>query len=308
MAERTIVGVDFSGAGEDNAVGKTWVTQAFLDTEEDSLILLSCKPTTREHLTGILKELPHDAVAALDFPFGVPIAFTEFIGLEQGEMPALWKGIAEPDMSFEKFEAERDKYVDVEQNGETLRAGDLHVPGCASCLHKIGSPNMLPMTFRGMQMLNTLWNQTNCQVPPLKEANRKGAVLLEAMPGAALKEFNLPDKGFKGGKDAFEKRRKILKELPKCSNVTLINLPDFRDQCMFSDDALDSIVAAVVAALWAMDKSESAFKKPSKHHTVANAFAKYQGNRKISSGISHLSEDDAARKEGWIYVPKLIQK
>ena len=27
MAERTIVGVDFSGAGEDSDVGKTWVTK-----------------------------------------------------------------------------------------------------------------------------------------------------------------------------------------------------------------------------------------------------------------------------------------
>ena len=306
MAERTVVGVDFSGAKDE---GKTWITKGFLDrkgsfdAEKGSFVLLSCKSVSREDLTELLKALPNDAVAALDFPFSVPIAFSEFLGLPNSEMPDLWQATAA--MGREEFISQRDEFV--KENIELLRAGDLHVPGCYSCLQKTPL-NMVPMTFHGMEMLDALWNQTNCQVPPLKESNRKGAVLLEAMPGAALKEFNLPDKGFKGGKDAFEKRRKIIKELPKCSNVTLINLPDFRDQCMFSDDALDSIVAAVVAALWAMDESESAFKKPSKHHTVADAFAKYQGSRKISPGIGHLSEDDAARKECWIYVPKLIQE
>ena len=304
MAERTIVGVDFSGAKDD---GKTWITKGFLDTEDSfdtkkgSLTLLSCKSVSREDLTEQLRSLPNDVVATLDFPFSVPIAFSEFLGLPNSEMPDLWQ--AATAMGQEEFIAQRDEFV--EKCEELLRVGDLHVPGCTSCLHKV-NPNMLPMTFHGMQILNTLWKQTNCQVPPLREASHNGPTLAEVMPGAALKAFKLPDKGFKGGQAAFENRQKILRGLPKIADVKLINLRDFHDHCMFSDDALDSIVAAVVAALWVMDDSERAFIKPSKGDTVADAFAKYKGKRKISPGIDHLTEEEAARKEGWIYVPRII--
>ena len=304
MAERTIVGVDFSGAGDETDVGKTWVTigsldpEASSDSDKGSLVLLSCKSVSRKQLTEILKSLPCDAVAALDFPFSVPIAFSEFMGHENREMPELWQAAAA--MGREKFISLRDEFV--RENGELLRAGDLHVPGCYSCLHKT-NPNMVPMTFRGMEMLNNLWNQTNCQVPPLQETGHDGATLVEAMPGAALRAFKLPDKGYKGGQTAFDDRRKILKGLRRIANVRPMNLPDFHEHCMFSDDALDSIVAAVVAALWVMDAGDNAFRKPSREETVADALAGYKGKRRISSGMEQLTEEEAARKEGWIYVP-----
>ena len=302
MAERTIVGVDFSGAKEDN---NTWITEGFLETEDSddlkkgAVILESCKSVPREKLAELLKALPNDAVAALDFPFSVPTAFSEFLGHPDSEMPPLWSAVA--GRGREEFIAQRDEFV--KQNDELLRAGDLHVPGCYSCLHNT-NPNMVPMTFYGMKMLDTLWGQTKCQVPPLDIPGRKGAVLLEVMPGAALKAFGLPDKGFKSGKKAFDNRRKILRELPESSNVNVINLRDFSDEAMFADHALDSMVAAVTAAKWAMDESESAFERPSKRRSVADAFAKYEGKRKISPGIDHLTEEEAARREGWIYVPK----
>ena len=301
MAERTILGVDFSGAKTDN---NTWITIGFLETEDTpelkkgTLILESCNPVPRDRLTEQLKGLPHDAVAALDFPFSVPIAFSEYLERPYNEMPDLWQFAAA--LGQKEFIAQRNEFV--KQIGELLRAGDLHVPGCYSCLHNT-NPNMVPMTFHGMKMLNTLWEQTECQVPPLEIPGRKGAVLLEVMPGAALKAFGLPDKGYKGGQTAFEDRQKILRELPKRSNVNAINLRDFSDEAMFTDDALDSMVAAVTAAKWALDESESDFKRPSKHRTVADALAKYTGKREISPDIEHLTEEAAARREGWIYAP-----
>ena len=74
--------------------------------------------------------------------------------------------------------------------------------------------------------------------------------LLETMPGAALRDFGLPHKGYKKGKQVLEKREKILKELSHRSSVPLCNLSNFEASCLKSDDCLDSLVAAVVAALW----------------------------------------------------------
>ena len=290
MAERTIVGVDFSGRESDT---HTWATKALLDTEEQSVILLSCKPTPRDELTALLGGLPDDGVAALDFPFSVPVAFSGFLGCRDAEMPALWKAAAR--MGRQTFINKRDDFVI--QNQEYLRAGDLHVPGCYSCLHA-ANPNMVPMTFHGMEMLNTLWDQTNCQVPPLDVPARTGAILLEAMPGAALRAFGLPDKGYKGGQKAFENRQKILKRLPRSSEINVINLPDFRDELMFSDDALDSIVATIVAALWSVDEEQIRFVRPSDEQIFEPG-----GKRQISPDLTGQTQLEAAKKEGWIYVP-----
>ena len=294
MAERMVLGVDFSGAGKDTDIKKTWVTRASLDTGDESLILLSCKPISRKNLTTLLMELSNDAVAALDFPFSLPMEFAERLGCAEREMPALWQSVAP--MDLDDFKAEATGFT------ELLRVGDLHCANAKPCLKMVGNPVMINMTFRGMQMLHHL-RQAGCRVPPLDDNECDGTTLLEVMPGAALKVFGLPD-GYKGGQAAFDNRREILKELPKRSDVTLLNLYDFRDECMFSDDALDSIVAAVVAAMWVLDGIKVAFIKPSKHQTVGDVFARYKGSRRISLGINHLSEYDVARKEGWIYIPQ----
>ena len=211
-------------------------------------------------------------------------------------MPRLWRSVAP--MEFSDFKEKGKEFADL------LRVGDLHCSNAKPSLKMEGNPVMVNMTFHGMKMLNTLWEQTSCQVPPLKVPVRDGVVLLEVMPGAALRAFELPDKSYKGGDTAFENRRKILRGLRGVADVKIINLPDFHEECMFSDDALDSMVAAIAAAKWATDESESTFIRPSKCHTVADAFSKYKGKRKISPGIDQLTQDEAARKEGWIYVPK----
>ena len=306
MVERTIVGVDFSGAGDDNAVGNTWVTQGYLETENDeelkkgTLLLESCRQVSRKELTDILKASPNDAVAALDFPFSVPIAFAEHLSSPGSEMPSLWQSVAP--MEFSEFKEKAKEFTDL------LRVGDLHCSNAKPSLKMEGNPVMVNMTFRGMRMLHGL-RKAGCRVPPLDDDGCNGATLLEVMPGSVLRAFKLPFSGFKGKKQTdMENRRKILRELPKNSNVNVINLRDFSEEAMFSDDALDSMVAAVAAAKWAiaeMDGSHNAFRKPGNTRKVADAFAQYQGKRKISPGIDQLTEEQAARKEGWIYLPNI---
>lgn len=298
MAERTIVGVDFSGA-EDERAGKTWITKGFLETEDSlelkkgTVILLSCQSVPRKKLTEKLKALPSDAIAALDFPFSVPIAFAEHLGHPGSEMPVLWQSVAP--MQLNKFENEAKEFKGM------LRVGDLHCTNAQPSLKPEGAPVMIKMTFRGMQMLHSL-RQSGCRVPPLDDGEYNGATLVEVFPGAVLRAFQLPYNGYKGGSKAFDNRRKILKELPKHSGVNVINLRDFSEEAMFSDDALDSMVAAVAAAKWAMD--ESAFKRPSGTLTVEESCPDTQRLQRISPGIKSMKQLDAAKREGWIYVPK----
>ena len=215
-------------------------------------------------------------------------------------MPYLWQTVAP--MEFSEFKEKAKGFVDL------LRVGDLNCSNAKPSLKMEGNPVMVNMTFRGMQMLHSL-RKAGCRVPPLNDDGCNGATLLEVMPGSVLKTFQLPFSGFKGKNQTdMENRRKILRELPKNSRVNVINLRDFSEEAMFSDDALDSMVATIAAAKWAMDESENAFKKPSKDRTVAEAASEYKGKRKISPSIDQLSEEEAARKEGWIYVPKPIQK
>lgn len=291
MAQRAVMGVDFSGRAGDT---HTWTAGGRLDTATQSLTLLSCRPVARRELAAQLKALDDGAVAALDFPFSVPAAFAEyaFAAAPGGEMPGLWRAAA--GMELAEFAARRDGFV--AEYGELLRAGDLYVSGCYSCLHR-ANPNMLPMTLRGMQLLAELW-AAGCQAPPLEGPGNTGAALLEVMPGAVLQSFGLPHKGYKGGRRAFDHRRKILRELPEVSGVKLVNLPDFRDECMFSDDALDSIVAATAAGLWALDDGPGRFRHPGGRTVAAPG-----GRRAVSPQIIGQTELEAARREGWIYVP-----
>ena len=301
MAERTIVGVDFSGAGEDTDVGKTWMTEGVIETEEtDELkrgmtILESCHPVSRQELTEKLQALPSDAVVALDFPFSVPIAFAEYLGHHGSEMPELWQSIAP--MKFDEFKDAAAGFTDL------LRSGDLHCSNAKPSLKMAGNPVMVNMTYKGMQMLHTL-RQEGCRVPPLDDEESTGATLLEVMPGAALKALELPYERYKNGGAAFKNRQKILRGLRRISDVQVLNLSDYHEHAMFSDDALDSIVAAVVACLWAMDESDKTFRKPSKRNTVSDVLKTYKGKRQVSTGIDHLTEEEAARKEGWIYAPR----
>jgi hypothetical protein len=166
------------------------------------------------------------------------------------------------------------------------RHADTYHPECYSCLHK-ANPNLVPMTFRGMQMLNRLWatDRPNFfHVPPLAPPPGQRAVLLEAMPGAALKAFRLPYKGYKNGTRALALRQKILDGLTSFTLVQLQGLDEFRDLCLSCHDALDAVVAAVVAALWASDPGLFRCPPP-------------EGSPGFDPGVL---------LEGWLYAPVFI--
>ena len=282
-----MVGVDFSGARADNA---TWVTQALLD--EDGLRLLSSEPMRRADLADLLCSLPTETVAALDFPYSVPQQFAEYWVPDATDMPQLWRAAAE--MEFSDFLRLRDEFCS--QHGEPMRRGDLYFPECYSCLHKF-NPNMVPMTFRGMQMLHRLWND-GCRVPPLEDSGRTGPLLLESMPGAVINALGLPHKGYKNGRRAGVLRRQILDGLEERSGVRISNLPDFGKRYLDSHDCLDSLVAAVAAAMWTRDPA--AFRRPGDDGKAAPA---PRSTRRASPQALEMSELDAARLEGWIYAP-----
>ena len=282
-----IVGVDFSGAKSDSA---TWATRAAM--EGDGLRILSSQPLKRADLAELLANLPGNTVAALDFPFSVPHDFAKAWQPSAESMPALWRAAVQ--MEYEEFLALRDAFC--AERGEPMRRGDLYFPECYSCLHKF-NPNMVPMTFRGMQMLDHLW-QAGCRVPPLSDDGRTGPLLLESMPGAVINALDLPHKGYKNGKRQQCLRMEVLDGLPERSRVPIVNLEKIRSLYLESHDCLDSLVAAVAAALWARDPA--CFRRPG--DTPEGPLVK--GPRKASPEAMSMAELDAARLEGWIYAPR----
>ena len=274
----TIIGVDFSGARSDK---NTWLARGRLDTD-GSLMLESAQSIRRDDLYHLLADIPVPAVAALDFPFGVPAQFASFLSPRRlpSDMPGLWKIIAS--ITADEFIRERNRFV--MQHGEPKRAGDQkYHPESYSPLHTV-NPNMLPMTYHGIRLLRR-WHEKQPYrwwVPPLPLATPDDAVvtLLELMPGALLKSLGLPYKGYKRGRDSSNRRRGILDNLAATSGVMLPNLESLRADCMANDDCLDSVVAAVGAAMWAQDCTR----------------------------FRHPADDELpdAQLAGWIYVPKPV--
>lgn len=163
MPTPTIIGVDFSGARQDR---NTWATIGRFEPGA-SLHLVSAERIPRADLYRLLAEVSTPAVAALDFPFGVPAEFAAYLapGPAPADMPTLWETIAP--MSAADFIAGRDRFVAA--HGEPKRAGDLkHHRESYSPLHNV-NPNMLPMTWHGIQLLRR-WHQEyprRWHVPPL---------------------------------------------------------------------------------------------------------------------------------------------
>ena len=271
-----IIGVDYSGARSNR---HTWISQGVL--EGGQLVLESCGPIGRRELTEALGEFSPElspnmpTVAALDFPFSVPREFAAFWQPGATTMPELWSAAAA--MDLEEFLDLRDRFV--ARHGELKRLSDTFYPECYSPLHK-ANPNLVPMTFRGMQMLDQL-GRVGCSIPPLAPPVGARTLLLEAMPGAALRALRLPFKGYKGGTHVPQLRHTILEGLAGKSGLRLPNLGDFYDLGMANHDGLDSLVAAVVAALWAQDPTR--FLRPDA-----------EGTEEFDSRVM---------LEGWLYAP-----
>ena len=294
-----VIGVDFSGAIEKGRKSNTWITEGQLDGNR--LEIIGCpRPIKRDDLTKRLTR-PDYAVAAMDFPFSVPLAFAKYWQPDAGEMPDLWSAAYELNAP-RCFRSIVDQFAPTVAD-EVLRIGDMHVPGCYSCLHR-AQPNMVPMTFEGMKLLHVLRKAGRFHVPPLPSPTTDSPVLLEVMPGAALAAFGLPDKGYKGGSKACQLRQEILDTLSGASGIGLPNLNDcrrndYRELCLKYHDCLDSVVAAVVAALWY--NCDAAFRKPS--DKTVTAISRPTSTRWASKETLGMREEEAARLEGWIYVP-----
>ena len=201
-------------------------------------------------------------MAALDFPFSTPRDFARLWKPAAVTMPDLWAAAA--GLELAEFIALRNEFVDARKglparDREPKRLCD--PPESYSCLHMV-NPNMVPMTFYGMQLLHRLWTgdtANTISVPPLPNPSRPGTgpetVLLEVMPGAVLRRLGLPFKGYKRGVKAGELRRQILDELPQRAAPVAVDLSALTELCLSCDDALDSVVASIAAALWAIDPS-----------------------------------------------------
>ena len=254
-----IIGVDFSGAVKE---GKTWIAEGTL--QEVSLKLQEPRPILRRDLTEFLKKEDSNTIVAMDFPFSVPSSFVGYWHKsgkklsKPSNMHDLWKAAGKLEMSNKELKEWCKEFV-ADMGEEPKRVGDKLCPDSFSPFHSV-NPDMIPMTFHGMKMLDALWRNNNCRVPPLNCSDRSGPVLLEVFPGDVLNSFNLPYKNYKNGLLAFNKRRKILSRLPYITPIKLPNFYAFREHCMFSDDCLDAIVAAVAAAIW--EKCPDLFNSP----------------------------------------------
>lgn len=283
-----IIGVDFSGRDSNNT---TWVTEAVL--QDDCLKIESCcrpsknGPESRRKLKCLLRKLPDDSVAAMDFPFSVPVEFARCWQPDARQMPDLWAA-----MEWNSFSAKRCEFVEL--RWEQKRSCD--PPESKSPLKKVGV-NMLPMTFQGMKFLDCLWRCPTVKVSvlPLPNPSPHGSgpalTLLEVMPGATLRSLRLPYTGYKGKtQDAKKCRGEILNKLPKLvkhlASVQVLGLSEggaVYKKCRESDDALDAVVAAITAALWV--KSPTRFPHPPS-----------QGR----------PEYEVSLLEGWLFMPYRI--
>ena len=271
----TIVGVDFSGHREDRS---TWVALGRLDAG-GALRLDSVQPARRADLFELLATVPAPAVAALDFPFGVPADFAARLSPESTPraMPDVWEVVS--GMTAAEFLQARGRFV--AEHGELKRSGDIrHFPESYSPLH-VANPNMVPMTYEGIRLLRR-WHQNDPRrwhVPPLESPARptRTVTLLELMPGAFLRSVGLPWRGYKKGRRSAELRERITGALSKASAIALPDLDAVRMGCHASDDFLDAVVAATGAACWVRDRARFRHPQP--------------------------DELALARLEGWIHVP-----
>ena len=269
MTERTIIGVDFSGATTE---GKTWVAEGCLSSA-GHLIIDRVQPFLRNDLLELLEHAPPSTIVALDFPFGLPRVFLESLGIHANTMKEVWRYIAA--MPFNEYKNTCKGF-----GTHPKRTGDKHYPVSLSALNS----RLVPMTYRGIEMLHNLDKAclNRWCIPPLDsgEAPSGQITLLEVMPGAFLSTIGLDwatVKGYKGA-DSLNARDRVINRLATYEEIRVTNLLQFRTGFRANDDCLDSVVAALAAALWATDRQS--FLHP------------------VSEELSD------AQLEGWIYAPK----
>ena len=289
MTQQTIIGVDFSAAKSRNS---TWITEAVL--QDCTLTVKRCDHPSNngtkalEALEKRLLELSPNAVAALDFPFSIPREFAAKIAPNAEVMSDVWRAVAHDIGEFGLFVKWCEEFVQF--YGEMIRRGDANFGGTFSPLKSV-NPNMRPMTFHGMKLLHHLWtSDTGFHIPPLRHrANCNGPTLIETMPGVVLRSFGLPATKYKGN-DQQKAREEILAgltpQLERNTSLTLRLCDKEQKECVDNADCLDSLVAAISAAIWAKDDSMLVLPR---------------------EFVPHDEELNNAQIEGWIYAPKPAQ-
>ena len=262
----TLIGVDFSGSRADNA---TWI--ALATTDGSAIDWQTPFPIRRADLEQLLMTIQEPAVAALDFPFGLPAWFAVtqgFIRWGEGLMDSCDRVSTTDQREFE--DVARDY---VAAYGEPRRACD--VSPAFSPLHST-NPNMIPMTYHGMAMLGRLLARARGRfsIPPLSaNESRWQVTLVELMPGQLLRARGDSGAGYKTGGNVAQRRHEILARLEDWVGRPL---PEHvRLACRANADCLDAVVNLIGAWTW---------------HTNRDAF--------IHPTPAQLG---AAHDEGWLY-------
>lgn len=293
MAEHMIVGVDFSGNEKSNATGYTEgrLLKGILSIEACERISGSRAAAHKKLEDKLMKVARKDsgAVVAIDVPFAIPREFAIELAKQErkhppGIMTDVWEIVST--MEYNRFKECRDSFVD--RHGDLLRHGDTVFGGPFSPLRS-NIPSIWQMTFYGMKMLHRL-RQNGFRVRPLPDGKCNGPILLETHPGVLLRNFGFSPKKYKDSNSLKNKKLKSVRcrkldALPDKSGARLKIAEQFRAKCINDDNCFDSLVAAIGAAKWTMDKSQ--FVHP-------------------RAVISPREEINAARLEGWIYAPKSI--
>jgi len=104
------------------------------------------------------------------------------------------------------------------------------------------------------------------------DVDRVGGTVVEVYPAAALQQWGLPFRGYKGSAN-----RSNLERLVESFGTAVDGLKfgDFRGLCESSDDAFDAVVAAVIARAAALGRTR----------------------------MPEPVDADVARREGWIHLP-----
>ncbi|WP_420880017.1 DUF429 domain-containing protein [Rhodococcus sp. (in: high G+C Gram-positive bacteria)] len=104
------------------------------------------------------------------------------------------------------------------------------------------------------------------------DTDRVAGAVAEVYPAAALQQWGLPFRGYKGSTN----REKLLQLVARFDEATpYLDLADFRGACEASDDAFDAVVAAVIAR------------------------AAATGQTRMPDG----ADIEVAGREGWIHLP-----
>ena len=265
----TLIGVDFSGSQADNA---TWIAMAAIGDDDGRIEWQTPFPIRRADLEQLLLTIEGPTVAALDFPFGLPVDFAVtqgFIRWGEGLMDSCDRMAQTPQAEFEQVAREY-----VAAYGEPRRACD--VPPAFSPLHTT-NPNMVPMTYHGMAMLGRILAraQGRFHIPPIPaNAARWDVTLVELMPGQLLRAKGDSGVRYKNGANSLQRRHEILSLLEEWIGAPL---PEhIRLACRANADCLDAVVNLAGALQW--HRNPDAFNQPDD----------------VQKGFAH--------DEGWLYT------